>query len=155
MKFEDILEKDGTLVYTNKGYSMMPWIHEGKDVIIIDKLTTNPKKWDVVFFRRPGIVGRGEYVLHRVMRIIDDDTYYIIGDNTMSGEIVKKENILGILTTIKQPTKTIKVTDKDFIIKSKLWWYLVWPLLTLFRYFKIFIKKMIFWDKIKKYIKKD
>lgn len=154
MKFEELLEKDGQIVYTNKGISMLPWIHEGKDIMIIKKLENDPKKYDSVFFKRPGAIGRGEYVLHRVMKDYKNGTYYIIGDNTRTGEIVKRENIYGILTSIKQPNRTIDVKDKNYLLKVKLWYLFIWPILYLYRSFKLIVQKIIFWDRIKKYIKK-
>ena len=35
--FEDILAKNGRLVYTNVGVSMLPLIREGRDILVIEK----------------------------------------------------------------------------------------------------------------------
>lgn len=154
MNLEELIEKDGRVIYTNKGVSMLPWIHEGKDIMIIKRLETDPKKYDSVLFKRPDVYGRGRYVLHRVMRDYHNGTYYIIGDNTRTGEKVNRENIFGILTTIKQPNRIIDVNDEKYLLKVKLWYLFIWPVLYLFRSFKLIIKKIIFWDYLKKYIKK-
>ena len=37
MSFEEILEKDGVLTYTNKGVSMKPLLREDRDVMVIKK----------------------------------------------------------------------------------------------------------------------
>ena len=127
MTFEEVIEKQGKLIYTNVGVSMLPWIHEGVDLIVIEPVPEVLKKYDVVLFRRPQITGRGRYVLHRIMRLYEDGTFYIIGDNTLSGERVKRENIIGILTAIRQPKRLIRVTDTDYRLKVWLWWHFAYP----------------------------
>lgn len=121
MTFEEALEKNGKIVYTNVGVSMMPLIREGKDIMVIEKITKPLKKYDTVLFRRPEIQGRGEYVLHRILGIKDGE-YFIIGDNCLGGEMVKEENILGILTQLKRDGKIIHVTDSDYLRYVHLWW---------------------------------
>ena len=74
--FEKIIEKDGKLIYTNRGDSMMPLIKEGRDLIIIEKPVGRLKKYDVPLYKRDS----GQYVLHRVLKVRDDD-YVICGDN--------------------------------------------------------------------------
>lgn len=131
MTFEEILQTEHTLVYKNKGTSMLPWIHSGKDIIIIESIVEPLKKYDAVLFKR----GDG-YVLHRIMKLLDDNTYYIIGDNTIKGEIVKQDQIIGILTSIKQPNRTIYVNDFSYKLKVRCWWLFIWPLLTFYRKLK-------------------
>ena len=147
MTFEETLQKDGKLIYTNVGVSMMPWIREGKDLMVIESLKEKPKMYDSVLFRRNGIEGRGKYVMHRVMKILPNDEYYIIGDNTISGEIVKLENIIGLLTSIRRKEGNIIYTnDPKYLKKVKLWYIFVLPILTIYRRFKILVKKIIRYD---------
>ena len=47
-KFEDVLDKDGELVFTNVGYSMYPLIKQREDILTIVK-TDNYKKGDVIY----------------------------------------------------------------------------------------------------------
>ena len=99
--FEDILAETGTLCYTNVGVSMLPLIREGRDVIVIKRRTeARLKKYDVVLFKRPGVSGRGTYVLHRVLKVKPNGTYWIVGDNCTSGETVREENVIGVLTDV-------------------------------------------------------
>ena len=99
MKLEELLDKDGYLAYTIKGISMMPLLHQDRDVVIIRKLNELPlKRFDIVLFKR---TKRNEYVLHRILKCLPDDRYWIVGDNCISGDIVDGEDILGILTQIK------------------------------------------------------
>ena len=99
--FEKILEENGALCYKNVGVSMLPLIREGRDVLVISRRPPERlKKYDVALYTRPGVIGRGAYVLHRVLKINPDGTYWILGDNCISGETVKEENILGVLTQV-------------------------------------------------------
>jgi len=136
--FEEILEQEGVLVYTNVGVSMLPLIHEGKDVMTIRAISGEIKKYDAVLFCRPNINGRGRYVLHRVLKVYPNGTYFIVGDNTLSGEIVKRENILGVLTEISRKGK--KKTFDGFGFKLYL---LFWIKPYKFRFFVLRIKNFI------------
>ena len=87
MTFEEVLAQNGKLAYTNVGISMMPLIREGRDVMMIEaRETAAIRRYDAVLFRRPGVTGRGAYVLHRILKILPDGKYWIVGDNCTSGE---------------------------------------------------------------------
>ena len=49
-KFEDVLNKEGELIFTNVGYSMYPLIKQREDVLRIVK-TDNYKKGDIVLYK--------------------------------------------------------------------------------------------------------
>ena len=120
--FEDILNRDGRLVYTNVGVSMMPLIREGKDVLLIEKCDTEMlKKYDVVLFRREGINGRGEYVLHRIIKILPEGKFFIAGDNCTDGETVDGEMILGVLKTVNRNNKAVDFNGLKYRLYVRLW----------------------------------
>lgn len=126
MSFEEILEKDGVLTYTNKGVSMKPLLREDRDVMVIKKKTTqNCRCLDAVLYKRPGVVGRGAYVLHRILRVNGDGTYWIVGDNCTQGETVAESQILGILTAVVRDGKTVSVNDIKYRLYVNIWcrWY--------------------------------
>ena len=105
---------------------MMPLLRENRDLTIITKKGPERcKKLDVVLFRRPHMKGRGAYVLHRILRVNEDGTYWIAGDNCVSGEIVSEEQIIGVLTAVVRDGKTIPVSDKKYLAYTHLWcdWY--------------------------------
>ena len=59
--FEDILERDGQLVYTNTGNSIMPLLREHRDILIINRKTDKRLRiLDCPLFKRDD----GKYVLH-------------------------------------------------------------------------------------------
>ena len=122
MTFEEILERDGSLVYTNVGVSMMPLLREKRDLMILEKKGQIPlKKLDVVLFRRKGVTGRGAYVLHRILRVNADGTYWIVGDNCATGETVAEEQILAVLRAVARNGKTLNVTDRRFRLYTHVW----------------------------------
>ena len=108
ISFEALLARDGKLVYTNKGVSMIPLLRQDRDLMIIEKKGEGRcRRFDAVLFRRPGVDGRGAYVMHRIVRVNDDGTYYIVGDNCLTGETVREENVLGVLRGVVRDGKTV------------------------------------------------
>ena len=68
-RFEDIIDRDGRLIYTNVGDSMMPLIRQDRDLLIIEKPDGRLKKYDVPLYKRDN----GQYVLHRILKFREDD----------------------------------------------------------------------------------
>ena len=62
-KFEDIINEQGQLVYTNVGDSMYPLI-KPRDLLVIKKVTAPLKKNDIPLYKRDS----GQYVLHRIVK---------------------------------------------------------------------------------------
>ncbi len=120
--FEEVLNRDGRLAYTNVGFSMLPLIREGRDVMLIEKRDiTEIKRYDAVLFRRENIKGRGEYILHRILKILPDGRFYIVGDNCTEGEIVKPSQILGVLSGLHRDGKPINMGGFRYKTYVALW----------------------------------
>ena len=84
-RFEDIIERDGRLGYTNIGDSMCPLIRQDRDILIIEKPQGKLKKYDVPLYKRDN----GQYVLHRILKVREND-YVICGDNRYGKEYGKQ-----------------------------------------------------------------
>lgn len=95
-KFEDEINKQGYIVYTNIGDSMLPIIHEHQDLLVISKIDKPLNKYDIVLFKRDN----NAYVLHRILKVLDDGNYLIGGDNRYFEEVIHKKDIIGILTKL-------------------------------------------------------
>ncbi len=120
--FEEILERDGRLVYTSVGYSMRPFIRSGEDLLIIEKPSGRLKKYDVPLYRRDS----GQYVLHRILKVREKD-YVICGDNCRVREYgITDRHILGVLTGIVRNGETISVQDPAYLRKVHLWCDFFW-----------------------------
>ncbi len=92
--FEEILARDGRLVYTTVGDSMLPLIRQGRDLLVIQKKAGRLKKYDIPLYRRDS----GQYVLHRVLKVRRDD-YVICGDNRWKCEYgITDRYVIGVLT---------------------------------------------------------
>ena len=115
--FEELLDRDGYLVYTNVGVSMMPLLRQRRDVIVIRKKGPERcKKYDAVLYKRGG-----RYILHRVVEVRLND-YVIIGDNCWQKEYgVTDDMILGIMTQVRRGGKTVSVDDPGYLRYVHLW----------------------------------
>jgi len=115
-KFEDVLNKDNELFFTNVGYSMYPLIKEREDILHIVK-SDEFKKGDILLYKS----NVDHYVLHRLLKI-KKDKYILAGDyNYSKDQPINKEQILGKLITIKK--KDGKVIDLSKDKKARKWWY--------------------------------
>ncbi len=103
MTFEEVLDRDGVIAYTNVGYSMMPLLRQRKDIIEIRKKEPGRcKKYDVVLYKR-----QNKYILHRILKVLPDG-YIIAGDHNVFIETdIKDKDILGIMTRVVRDGKTI------------------------------------------------
>ncbi len=121
--FEEILEKERRLVYYNVGDSMLPLIRQGRDLVVIERTSVRLKKFDVPLFRRPD----GTYVLHRIVRVRNED-YVVRGDNRWHKETgVRDEQILGVLTAVIRDGKEVSIRDPK--CRARVWiWRMFFPL---------------------------
>ena len=129
--FEEILERDGKLVYTNVGDSMLPLIRQGRDHLVIKPNSGRLRTNDIPLFRRES----GQYVLHRVMKVRADD-YVMCGDNRWNLERgVTDSQIVGILASIIRDGKEIPLSCLSVRLYSIIW-YILYPFRCLFLRFR-------------------
>ena len=108
-KFEDIINGQGQLVYSNVGDSMYPLI-KPRDLLVIKKVTRPLKKNDIPLYKRDS----GQYVLHRIVKIKNGE-YFICGDNRSHIERgIFDRHIIGVLTDIVRDGRTIPVNSNEF-----------------------------------------
>ena len=121
--FEQVLQEHGQLVYTNVGDSMWPLLHEGRDLMIIDKKPEGRmKKYDAILYKRPC----GKYIMHRILKVRQDD-YVLCGDNRWLREFgVKDEWILGVLTAVVRKGKRVSVTSWKYRLYVHMWCDFYW-----------------------------
>ena len=94
--FEEQLLLHGRIIYTNVGDSMMPFIKQGRDVLVIERCEGALGRYDVPLYKRPS----GQYVLHRIHKVTDKG-YVTCGDNRASRErYVLPEEVIGVLTAV-------------------------------------------------------
>lgn len=115
--FEEIIENDGKLVYSNVGDSMRPLIRQDRDLLVIEPVSGRLRKYDVPLYKRDN----GQYVLHRILKVRPDD-YVICGDNRWSKETgITDRQIVGVLTAVVRSGKEIPVTSLRYRLYAHLW----------------------------------
>lgn len=120
--FEDVIEKQGKLIFTNVGDSMMPLLRERKDLLIIEKITGRLKKYDIPLYKRDS----GQYVLHRILKVRKRD-YVLCGDNRWQKEYgITDRHIIGILTGIVRDGKEISMNDWRYRFYVHIWCDFFW-----------------------------
>lgn len=107
-RFEDVIERDGRLVYTNVGDSMRPLIRQDRDILIIEKPHGRLKKYDVPLYKRDS----GQYVLHRVLKVRPDD-YVICGDNRYNKEYALSQQ--NNRRKMKQATRCYSIKPQECV----------------------------------------
>ena len=115
--FEEQLAKNGKLIYTNRGDSMMPLIKQDKDLLVIKPVHGRLKKYDVPLYKRDS----GQYVLHRILKVRKHD-YVICGDNRWVKEYgITDRHIIGVLTAVIRNAKEVSVNDWKYKAYVHLW----------------------------------
>ena len=138
ISFEEELERCGKLVYTTVGTSMNPMIKQDRDLSIIEKPKGRLKKYDVAFYKRPN----GQYVLHRVVKVLDDG-YVILGDNCVNKEFnIKETQILGVLVSLVRNGKEVDLNSFGYKIYVRAR-YAHYPVRVIIFRTKRFLRKLI------------
>ena len=115
--FEEQLAKNGKLIYTNKGDSMMPLIKQDRDLLIIKPVQGRLKKYDVPLYKRDS----GQYVLHRIIKVRKND-YVICGDNRWVKEYgIRDRHIIGVLVAVIRNGKEVSVNNWKYKVYVHLW----------------------------------
>ena len=92
--YEDILKKQGTLVFTPYGNSMQPLLSHHENPVVLVPVTERLQKGDIPFYKR----ANGQYVLHRIIRV-RKISYDCCGDNQSAVEKgVRDDMILARMT---------------------------------------------------------
>lgn len=113
-----INNKNKEAEFMPSGKSMLPIIVDGEDKVVLSKFN-KLKRLDIILYQRKS----GEYVLHRIIKIENNQVITACGDN----QVFKEKNIdvsqvIGkVVKIIKKDGKVIKVDcDKKYRFKSRI-----------------------------------
>ena len=94
-----LLDEGRDVTLSPKGSSMLPFIREGRDSVVLRK-EPSVKKGDIVLVRLPG-----RYVLHRIIRE-EGQRLTLMGDGNLRGtESCTRADVLGTVKTILRDGK--------------------------------------------------
>ena len=109
------MDKDFQIPIT--GTSMLPLLVQGRDFVKIEKCNRKLEVGDIPLYRRDD----GHFVLHRVVKIEDDGSYTMCGDNQFVLEKgITDSHIIGIAKTLIINGKEIDTqTDTEYLKHKK------------------------------------
>ena len=138
---ENVLKKKGKLIYNFHGISMRPMLCQENGILVLRRKEPDERcrKNDVVLFKRDN----GQYVLHRILKVREKD-YWIVGDNCYSGENIREEQVLGVLTNFTRKGRSFSVENRWY--KLYVWlWCDPWPLRMWIGRRIMFVKRCLRW----------
>lgn len=114
----DYLKTHETLTYTNVGVSMLPLLHQNRDLFTVHR--KGPERCspgDVVLYRRGN-----QYVLHRVVEVRPSD-YVILGDNCMAKEYgITDREIIGVMVSYVRDGREHSTRESGYRLYS---WFIL------------------------------
>ncbi|MGN0468822.1 MAG: nucleotidyltransferase family protein [Acutalibacteraceae bacterium] len=133
MEKEIALGKQVKLIVT--GHSMTPFLADGRDEVLLEKMKEKPRVGDIVFYRRKN----GRFILHRVVKI-KENCFYAVGDaqSIKEGPIENKQ-IIAVCTGAVRKGKKIGKSNFVWQFFEKIWIRLVFcrrQFLAVYSFFK-------------------
>lgn len=109
---EQCLQELGYAVVPIRGTSMWPLLKEGKSRVQVEtKEGKKVRKGDIVLYRRKD----GTLVLHRVIRVEEEDAFLVCGDHQWKQvEVIRRNQILAVAQGFFR---------NGHYIDEKTWWY--------------------------------
>lgn len=105
-----LLEEGREVPLVVAGNSMIPFLADQRDKILIERVDRPLKRGDIAFFQRRN----GQYIMHRICRVRrDKDTgrwqYWFVGDaQTIVEGPIEREQIFGLITEVERKGRNIR-----------------------------------------------
>ena len=91
---EELLKTRDEVMTRTRGISMRPLLRQGRDIVVIKKPQFPLKVGDAPIYK---VKNKKELVLHRILKVNDDGSYIIRGDNLFFKEHVFENQIVGVM----------------------------------------------------------
>lgn len=91
---EELLKIRDEVMTRTRGISMRPLLRQGRDIVVIKKPQFPLKVGDAPIYK---VKNKKELVLHRILKVNDDGSYIIRGDNLFFKEYVFENQIVGVM----------------------------------------------------------
>ena len=113
---ESHLREGKSVVIPVKGYSMLPFIRDGRDSVEL-RSKGELEVGDIALAR----LGNGHFVLHRIWEI-EGERVKLMGDGNIAGkEICSRGDIIGVASKIFRGKKVIDCTSAAYVRNVKIW----------------------------------
>lgn len=113
---EERLAEGKSVIIPVKGYSMDPFIRNGRDSVELVPAKSF-EVGDIVLAH----LANGDYVLHRVVSI-KEEVVLLMGDGNIKGtECALKSRVVGVVTRIIQGERSVDCTSSSYLRKVKIW----------------------------------
>ena len=110
---EEQLASGKEVCFSPNGVSMLPMLVPERDSVFLKAAPDALKKYDLPLYRREN----GQFVLHRVVRVLKNGTYVMCGDNQFSREDgVKNSQIIGVVTRFVRDGREISCKNLRYRI---------------------------------------
>lgn len=122
-----ILEEGKEVPLVVTGNSMMPFLIDRRDQVLIKRIERPLKKGDIAFFQREN----GQYIMHRIHFMRKDDRtgenqFYFIGDGQKNIEgPIKETQIFGVITGVLRKGKYLDEHTFTWGFFENIWRYVI------------------------------
>lgn len=132
------VELGGKVEFTPRGVSMLPMLRNNKDIVVLKKKPDRLKKYDLPLYVRDN----GKYVLHRVVKVCDDGSYVMCGDNHVTKEPgITHEQIIAVVCEFTRKGKKYSCNDLGYRCYCRIW-YAILPLRYILRRMRRILGKL-------------
>lgn len=114
---QKVFSQNGVFQFYPHGTSMLPFVKEDRDKVLLEAVSQTPKKYQIVLYKRKN----GAFVLHRIVAVTGD-TYTMRGDHQYVNELgISREQIIGRVCGIVRNGKTIDPNHGLEYAKAVFW----------------------------------
>lgn len=115
---KEAIKYEGEFKLLVSGNSMSPVLKDKRDYVYLTDIKNHTlKKGDIVFIRRD----TGQYVLHRIYKIIKDKGFIMNGDAQGWTEIVRNDQVIAYVKKIERKGNEISCDNKIYKFIIYIW----------------------------------
>lgn len=135
---ESRVKEGESMSFSPAGTSMLPTIRNQTDLVTISP-AKSLKKHDIILYRRKS----GKIVLHRIVKLIDKDTYILCGDSQFTLEYpIIRDQVIGVVSSFVRKGNLIDCENPSILYKTYVYiWHKRLVLDLLLYSLKTFLKK--------------
>ncbi len=112
------LNAGGEVRFRPRGASMLPFLKEGRDEVVLTAPPERLKKGDIPFYRRDD----GAFVLHRVVGLERSGSYTLCGDNQYARERgVRRDQIIAVTKAVYRKGRYLPASSVGYRLWGALW----------------------------------